>query len=250
MQASKMNHDGRSKRSYTQSELQTASILLAAGAQRVADRRLPEPLPPKKRNKQKKIAEVQGVVVVPTIKKPRKKIVSTESPIDKRSPSNSSCNDTDKTPPKNSAAKTNTSKKRMRRDSESKEGLPVEDGKEKSERKRQREKQRRSELTNAFEEMHSFILRLDTAADGDDDEGSQSQGGGDPEGRKKQRRLSTSRNNTNHEGDDGGMTTRVDLINRALTIMKRLHHENAEMKQSLSRSGGGRDKNEVRTTDS
>ena len=158
----------------------------------------------------------------------------------------------------------------MRRDSEeSKEaaGGVVEDGKEKSERKRQREKQRRSELTNAFEDMHSFIVRLDTDHGGDgggegatevnhnntaaednqnnnnnNNNNNHADGSHTPTHRRKNRRLS-SRNAGGGDGDDGAMTTRVDLINRALTIMKRMYQENAEMKQALARTGGGPDKN-------
>ena len=166
----------------------------------------------------------------------------------------------------------------MRRDSipegEEAAGGVVEDGKEKSERKRQREKQRRSELTNAFEDMHSFILRLDTDHGGDGGGGGEGEAsvmantnnaddnqnnhnhtnnadnghgtnGHSPPHRRKNRRLS-SRNTGGAEGDDGAMTTRVDLINRALTIMKRMYQENAEMKQALARTDGGHDKhNEV-----
>ncbi|CAB9509290.1 expressed unknown protein [Seminavis robusta] len=101
------------------------------------------------------------------------------------------------------------------------------DCKEKSERKRQREKQRRSELTNAFDDLSAMVLKMDNP----DDEA------GESSGRKKGRRLSS---RSEGENDTGGMT-RVDLINRALTIMKRLHQENRELKESLTRSGG-RDK--------
>ena len=59
--------------------------------------------------------------------------------------------------------------------------------------------------------------------------------------RKKNRRLSG-----HNAGEESGGMTRVDLINRALAIMKRLQQENTELKQSLARSNG-RDKNEVRS---
>ena len=118
----------------------------------------------------------------------------------------------------------------MRRD-EGKEtsAAAMEDGKEKSERKRQREKQRRSELTNAFDDLAALVMKMDNADDDVDAEGA----------RKKTRRMSG-----HNPGDDTGGMTRVDLINRALVIMKRLHQENIDLKQSLSRSGG-HDKNEV-----
>jgi len=131
-----------------------------------------------------------------------------------------------------------------------------EDSKEKSERKRQREKQRRSELTTAFDEMHSFILRLDAGGGAaavattiaednhgceDNPDGSSSNS---PRPAKKGRRLSS---RSSEVGDDAGMTTRVDLINRALVIMKNLHRENMEMRQALARGAGRgpREKNEV-----
>lgn len=116
----------------------------------------------------------------------------------------------------------------MRRD-DGNDASVVEDGKEKSERKRQREKQRRSELTNAFDDLSALVLTMDN-----DDEG-----GNDGGARKKSRRLSG-----HNQGEDTGGMTRVDLINRALAIMKRLQQENGELKQSLSRSSG-HDKNEV-----
>lgn len=111
--------------------------------------------------------------------------------------------------------------------------VDAEDGKEKSERKRQREKQRRSELTNAFDDLSALVLKMDNADE---------EAGGEGSSRKKNRRMSA-RSETHDNENSGGMT-RVDLINRALAIMKRLHQENIELKQSLSRSGGA-DKNEV-----
>ena len=103
----------------------------------------------------------------------------------------------------------------------------VEDGKEKSERKRQREKQRRSELTNAFDDLSALVLKMDTAAD-------------EEEPNKKNRRLSAGR--SEHDNEHSGGMTRVDLINRALAIMNRMHKENSELKAELSRSrGGGKD---------
>ena len=104
------------------------------------------------------------------------------------------------------------------------------DSKNKSERKRQREKQRRSELTNAFDDLASWVLQYD-AEDGDKD--------GNGDSRKKSRRLSS----RNDDNDTGGMT-RVDLIARALGIMKRLQRENTDLKQRLA-SGDGGGKTEV-----
>lgn len=122
----------------------------------------------------------------------------------------------------------------MRRDEEKEASMPtgnVEEGKEKSERKRQREKQRRSELTNAFDDLAALVMKMDSSEDDEVDL--------DGSSRKKNRRLSG-----HNPGDDTGGMTRVDLINRALIIMKRLHQENTELKLSLSRSSA-HDKNEV-----
>lgn len=116
----------------------------------------------------------------------------------------------------------------MRRE-DGKEAANMEDEKEKSERKRQREKERRTALTGACEDLSALVSRLDKS-EGED------VGEADGMARKKSRRLSARDN-----GEDTGGMTRVDLINRALVIMKRLHQENNELKQSLSRGG----KNEV-----
>lgn len=122
----------------------------------------------------------------------------------------------------------------MRRECDGKETPGVEDGKEKSERKRQREKQRRSELTNAFDDLSAMVLKMDTA---DEEDGPDCEGG-----RKKNRRMSA---RSDHENDNSGGMTRVDLINRALAIMKRLSQENQDLKQSLARAGGREKSNEV-----
>ena len=83
-----------------------------------------------------------------------------------------------------------------------------------SERKRQRGKQRRSDLSNAFDELAAFISQVEPDAvemDGD--------------GKKKRKKSGE---------DESSGITRLDLIGRALQIMKRLHRENEERKRIIA----------------
>jgi Helix-loop-helix DNA-binding domain len=89
-----------------------------------------------------------------------------------------------------------------------------------SERKREREKKRRSDLTSAFDELSQLIVQLDPM---DDD----SSIPGD-----KKRRRKSSMDGTS--GEDAGGITRLDVIGRALRIIKRLHRENEERKRIIS----------------
>lgn len=93
--------------------------------------------------------------------------------------------------------------------------------KKRSERKRQREKQRRFDLSNAFDELAAFIVQVEPEA-----------AEADLDGKKKRRKS---------EGEDSSGITRLDLIGRALQIMKRLHHENEERKAVIAnmRDRGG-----------
>lgn len=84
-----------------------------------------------------------------------------------------------------------------------------------SERKRQREKQRRFDLSNAFDELAAFIVQVDP-------------GSGDIELESKKKRKKSG------EGEDSSGITRLDLIGRALTIMKRIHRENEERKRIIA----------------
>lgn len=100
------------------------------------------------------------------------------------------------------------------------EGQPKDSGEDdqqtikRSERKRQREKQRRSDLSNAFDELAAIIVKIEPeSADQDNDT-------------KKKRKKS--------EGEDVSGITRLDLIGRAVRIMRRLHAENEERKRILS----------------
>lgn len=84
-----------------------------------------------------------------------------------------------------------------------------------SERKRQREKQRRSDLSNAFDELSAFIAEIEPdPVDNDGDS-------------KKKRKKSG-------DGDDPGGITRLDLIGRAIKIMRRLNAENEDLRYRLA----------------
>ncbi len=86
-----------------------------------------------------------------------------------------------------------------------------------SERKRQREKQRRSDLSTAFDELAAFIAQVEPDSLDEDSD-------------KKKRRKS----DAGGGGEDSAGITRLDLIGRAVRIMKRLHRENEERKRIIS----------------
>jgi hypothetical protein len=84
-----------------------------------------------------------------------------------------------------------------------------------SERKRQREKQRRSDLSNAFDELSAFIVQVEP------------EGGDQDSDVKKKRKKSDG-------GEDASGITRLELIGRAIRIMRRLHTENEERKRIIA----------------
>lgn len=96
-----------------------------------------------------------------------------------------------------------------------------------SERKRRREKQRRSDLSNAFDELAAFIVQVEPGSNEDDSD------------KKNKKRKSSD------GGEDSAGITRLDLIGRALRIMKRLYRENEERKRIIAtiegRGGGPND---------
>ena len=84
-----------------------------------------------------------------------------------------------------------------------------------SERKRQIEKQRRSDLSSAFDELAAFITQVEPES-------------GDPDADAKKKRKKS-------EGaEDSSGITRLELIGRALRIMRRLHGENEERKRIIA----------------
>ena len=86
--------------------------------------------------------------------------------------------------------------------------------KKRSERKRQREKQRRLDLSNALDELAAFVIQVDPEP-----------GDADLEMKKKRKKSG--------EAEDSSGITRLDLIGRALKLMKRLHKENEERKRII-----------------
>jgi hypothetical protein len=86
-----------------------------------------------------------------------------------------------------------------------------------SERKRQREKQRRSDLSNAFDELAAFIAHVEPESAEDESD------------KKTKRRKST-----DGTGEESSGITRLELIGRAVRIMKRLHRENEERKRIIA----------------
>ena len=109
-------------------------------------------------------------------------------------------------------------------------GQNPEDPANKSERKRQREKQRRSDLTSAFDALAAAVASVEPDGGG---EALDPTGGG-----KKKRRKSNSQSDTGDSNDTGG-TTRLDLIGKAVRIIRQLHQENEYRKHLLARAAGG-----------
>jgi hypothetical protein len=91
------------------------------------------------------------------------------------------------------------------------------EGNKRSERKRQREKQRRSDLSTAFDELSAFIVQVEPDSLDEDND-------------KKKRKKS----DVGQGGEDSAGITRLDLIGRAVRIMKRLHRENEERKRIIA----------------
>lgn len=92
-----------------------------------------------------------------------------------------------------------------------------------SERKRQRERKRRSALSNAFDELASFVVRMDPEPGDHQDEDSNEKSSS----KKKQRTKSTEREN--HHG-----ISQLDIVGRTLKVLKRLHDENENHKHILN----------------
>ena len=93
----------------------------------------------------------------------------------------------------------------------------------KSERKRQRERQRRSALAGAFDELTSLLSQLEPLMDSSSASG------------KRKRRRATGQDDLE---DSSGMT-RLDLIGRTVGVLRRLQKENADLKRRLVESASG-----------
>lgn len=115
-------------------------------------------------------------------------------------------------------------------------GVVVDDTK-KSERKRKRERQRRSDLANAFDELSALVSQIDP----DEQSDSATQ-------RKRRRKSGESEDAAAAVAAaaaadlDNSSMTRLDLIGRTSTVLRRLQRENADLRRRLeeqqSRSGG------------
>lgn len=103
------------------------------------------------------------------------------------------------------------------------------DDSKKSERKRQRERQRRYDLANAFDELASLLSEIEDGSDASAQHRRRrrkSQGGGDAADMD--------------QSDSSGMT-RLDLIGRSVEAMRKLHRENIELKRVVEQQREGRD---------
>lgn len=114
------------------------------------------------------------------------------------------------------------------------------DDTKKSERKRKRERQRRSDLTNALDELASLVSQIDP------DESMDGSSAAAAAVQKKRRRKSGEEEAAIVQPPpsdlDNTNMTRLDLIGRATSVLKRLHSENLELRRRLvdqqSRSEG------------
>jgi len=112
------------------------------------------------------------------------------------------------------------------------------DDSRKSERKRQRERQRRSDLASAFDELSTLLTQIETPS-------GELAGGGSEDSSARRRRR---RSGTGDDMEDSAGMTRLDLIGRTVGVLRRLLHENADLRRRLMEGGGGGDGDEkVRT---
>jgi hypothetical protein len=114
--------------------------------------------------------------------------------------------------------------------------VPGDDTK-KSERKRQRERQRRSDLATAFDELASLVGQIDP------DEASTA-----PK-RRRQRKGSLGEaaggsDVASVSAEDPSAMTRLDLIQRTIEVLRRLQRENALLRQRVEQSGRSEADNE------
>jgi Helix-loop-helix DNA-binding domain len=94
-----------------------------------------------------------------------------------------------------------------------------------SERKRHREKKRRSDVNKGFDELMTLLLEIDPTVRAEAEE--------------RARRGQWKGSFGAHEDN---LLSRVDLISRAVEVLRRIHRENEERKHiiaSLTRSGAG-----------
>ena len=102
----------------------------------------------------------------------------------------------------------------------------MESATERSERKRQREKQRRSDLASAFDVLANILLEVEPGTD---------QEGVGQDGRKSSVHDS---GELDHADPAGQTITRLDLIGETVEAIRRLHTENTKLKSALKARGG------------
>ena len=103
----------------------------------------------------------------------------------------------------------------------------------KSERKRQRERQRRYDIANAFDELSSLLSQIDP-----EDEDS-------PRSRRRRSSQGDDAPEAIEHPDTNQGHTRLDLIQRSVAALRQLHRENIELKTQLEQRRGS-DINKVR----
>jgi hypothetical protein len=92
----------------------------------------------------------------------------------------------------------------------------------KSERKRQRERQRRFDLAKAFDELAALLSQVDPE---------------DGEPNRRRRRKSGIDESQSAEidiGDTSSGLTRLDMIVRTIDVVRRIHRENADLKAAAA----------------
>jgi hypothetical protein len=102
----------------------------------------------------------------------------------------------------------------------------MESATERSERKRQREKQRRSDLASAFDMLASVLLQIEPGAE---EKGIVRAG--------RQVHLNDT-SEADHSEQGGQNITRLDLISETVDAIRRLHAENGKLKNALKARGG------------
>ena len=96
----------------------------------------------------------------------------------------------------------------------------------KSERKRQRERQRRSDLASAFDELASILSLIDP------DESS------DSLSTRQKRRKKSVGDAADLDANESAGSTRLHLIGKSVDVLRRLHNENVELKRIHERNNG------------
>ena len=106
------------------------------------------------------------------------------------------------------------------------------DGPKKSERKRERERQPRFDLANAFDELATLLSEVEP--DEPDADSLLNH-------RRRRRRSGTDSSTADADHAESSGMTRLDLIGRSIEAMRRLNRENKELKRIVEQQREGRD---------